>query len=287
MSKLLMLSGLPSSGKSTYAEELVNGGGNWVRVNRDLLRTMLHFDKWSGKNEDVTVMTEKSIVARCLWKGLNVVVDDTNLGLQHKDMWKSVADTAETPVMFEIKTFDTDVWECIKRDEKREKKVGRHVIMNMAMQYDFVPDMKNIVVCDIDGTVADGTHRQHHLDGETKDWKTYFSLMHDDVPRMEVYNAAMDEGVSEDAELVFVSARPEDYRKETEDWLHKHGMDYMHLIMRPQGNKRPDTEVKQKVLDKYLKNYNIVKVYDDRPAVIRMWRENGLKVEDVGNGIEF
>jgi len=32
---------------------------------------------------------------------------------------------------------------------------------------------------------------------------------------------------------------------------------------------------------------DIVKVYDDRPSVIRMWREKGLEVEDVGAGVEF
>lgn len=39
--------------------------------------------------------------------------------------------------------------------------------------------------------------------------------------------------------------------------------------------------------DKYLTGLEILKVFDDRPSVIRMWRENGLLVEDVGNGEEF
>lgn len=246
---------------------------------------MLHFDKWSGRNEEATIKAQRLIARGLLALDYNVIVDDTNLGQSHKDSWEQLA--KDRQANFEVKTFDTTPWECINRDAKREKSVGRAVILNMAMQYDLIPELKNIVVCDIDGTVADGEHRVHHLEGEKKDWKTYFSLMGGDRPQHEVYTAAMEEAVANDGELIFVSARPEDYRKETEDWLHKHGMDYMHLIMRPQGNKRPDTEVKQKVLDKYLKNYNIVKVYDDRPAVIRMWRENGLKVEDVGNGIEF
>ena len=32
---------------------------------------------------------------------------------------------------------------------------------------------------------------------------------------------------------------------------------------------------------------NIFMVFDDRPSVIRMWRENGVKVVDVGDGVEF
>ena len=287
MSKLLMLSGLPASGKSTYAEELVRGGGNWVRVNRDLLRTMLHCDKWSGKNEDITVETEKAVAQYWLRKGHNVVVDDTNLGKSHHDMWWAVANTCDSPVVFEKKKFDVDVWTCIHRDERREKQVGRAVLLNMAMQYDLVPDLKNIVVCDIDGTVADCEHRKHYLDGEKKDWGGFFSEMSKDEPRFEVYQEAMDTAVANNGELIFVSARPDNYRAVTEAWLKYYGMDHLHLIMRPAGTKAPDTEVKQKILDKYLKHYNIVKVFDDRPCVIRMWQENGLDVVDVGPGYEF
>lgn len=39
MPKLLVLKGLPASGKSTYAKELVNKG--WKRVNKDDLRAMI------------------------------------------------------------------------------------------------------------------------------------------------------------------------------------------------------------------------------------------------------
>lgn len=285
MSKLLMLSGLPASGKSTYAKEMVLGGGNWVRVNRDLLRTMLHFDKWSGKNEDITVKLEKQIARACLMNNINVIVDDTNLSEGHREMWKQLA--KEEISGFEVKTFDTDAWECIKRDEKREKKVGRHLILNMAMQYNLVPNLKNIVVCDIDGTVADITHRLEYVKGDKKDWKAFFGAMDKDTRRWSVYKQAMEEAVANDGELIFVSARPEDYREVTEKWLADNFMEHTHLIMRPSGNSRPDTEVKQAIYDKFLKKYNIIKVYDDRPSVIRMWRENGLEVEDVGSGKEF
>jgi len=282
MSKVLILSGLPASGKSTYAEELVKGGGNWVRINRDLLRTMLHFDKWSGPNEGMTINAARAIAERALYNGKNVIIDDTNL----KDNgWAMIAKRSGAKV--EMKRIDTDVWECIKRDEKRENKVGRAVILNMAMQYDLVPGLKKIVVCDIDGTVADCEHRKHYLEGEKKDWKGFFSEMGKDTPRHHIYDDAMDMAVHHDGELIFVSARPEDYREETEEWLRYYGMDHLHLIMRRSGDKRPDVDVKEDIYNKYLQHYEIVKVYDDRPCVIRMWESNGLDVVDVGPGYEF
>lgn len=61
---MYIMQGLPGSGKSTKAEEIVehDGKGNTVRLNRDLLRTMLHFDKWSGRNEGITKDVRRATV---------------------------------------------------------------------------------------------------------------------------------------------------------------------------------------------------------------------------------
>jgi tRNA uridine 5-carbamoylmethylation protein Kti12 len=48
------MKGLPACGKSTKAEEIIRNAGNTVRINKDLLRTMLHFDKFTHVNEEHT-----------------------------------------------------------------------------------------------------------------------------------------------------------------------------------------------------------------------------------------
>ena len=53
MAKLLVLSGLPASGKTTKCMELL-AHGNTVRLNKDLMRNMLHNDKFTGVNESIT-----------------------------------------------------------------------------------------------------------------------------------------------------------------------------------------------------------------------------------------
>ena len=287
--KLLLLKGLPASGKSTIAKEIVAQGG-WVRVNRDLLRTMLHFDKWSGRNEDLTVEAEKSIVRYCLGKKINVVVDDTNLNPRNKDMWKEVAN--EFPgTNFEVQEIPTPMEVCIERDKGREKAVGRDVITNMALQYGLYPKpAKGFVLCDLDGTLCDIEHRLKYAKGEEKDWGKFFAGIPDDKLRQETLDKLL---AYEEAghEIIFVSARPEDHREATEVWLEKALNGYrIHktLIICTAHNKRDDVEVKQQVFDNYFKDkYPIEVVIDDRPKVIRMWRENGLNVIDVGPGVEF
>lgn len=280
--------GLPASGKSSKAKEMIKGGGEFFRVNRDLLREMLHCNVWTGKREGITIDAAQMLVANILTQGKNVIVDDTNLGDKHIEMWKMMAQNfgAKFEVVDMMK--DTTVEQCIERDMDRIDKpaVGRAVIMNMAIQYGHT-DLKKIVVCDIDGTVADCSHRQHHVRGDKKDWKEFFATMDKDTPRMDVYKNALNDAEANDAQLLFVSARPEDYREVTEQWLRDNGMEHYHLIMRRKGDKRPDTDVKFDIYKQYLKQFDIVKVIDDRPAVIRMWQEQGLEVEDVGNGEEF
>ena len=54
-----------------------------------------------------------------------------------------------------------------------------------------------------------------------------------------------------------VTGRPERTRKDTEKWLRKHGVPFHVLHMRGDGDRRPDSEVKKDILDKYFVKENI------------------------------
>lgn len=144
---------------------------------------------------------------------------------------------------------------------------------------------KQIVVVDIDGTLADISHRQHYIKGKRKRWQKFFQAMDKDLPVPAV--AAKVRMLSQDHTIILVSSRPNDYRKLTEEWLNKHKIPYQQLFMREPGDFRDDEVVKQEILNTSLNKGEIKLVIDDRPRVIRMWRRNGLKVEDVGDEIEF
>lgn len=290
MAKLIMMRGLPASGKSTRAKEIVKQGG-WVRVNRDLLRTMLHFDKFTGRNEGLTVDAEKAITLSLLKANTNVVVDDCNLGDNNKDMWKNVAVEAEAS--FEVESVDVPVSTCRFRDADRDKKVGSDVITNMALRYGLHPKPeKGYVLCDLDGTLANIKHRLMYAKGNTKDWGKFFAGISEDTLRDDVADVVADYA-QQGYDIIFVTARPEDYKKQTLVWLIKNMESrlpngFLTLIMRRENDKRPDTEVKQQILDLFFPDRSLIEVViDDRPSVIRMWEGNGLKVKDVGEGIDF
>lgn len=286
MPKLTMMRGLPASGKSTKAQELISG--DTFRVNRDLLRTMLHFDNWTGKNEKVVIDAQLHLAVTLLLNGKSVVVDDTNLNPKNEMRWAAVAQHcgAEFEVIDMMEGLT--VADCLLRNAKREKKVPDHVIRNMALESKYF-EFPAIVVCDIDGTLANVDHRRHFVrtDGQKKDWKGFFAAMDKDTLRDDVLEKVNTVCSENDAGLVLVSARPEEYRAVTEKWLLENGVFYDALIMRRTGDKRPDTEVKREMFERYLRRYDIECVFDDRPSVIRMWRELGLEVVDCGDGEEF
>lgn len=293
MAKLTCLRGLPASGKSSKAKELMETSGNTVRVNKDLLRKMLHFEKFSGRNEGITHSVSKIIVKKMLSENVNVIVDDTNLNPKIMNEWKEVA--KEMDAKFEIVEMDTDVHECVLRDMNRQDSVGGHVIKNMALQYGIQkPEDDSIIICDLDGTLCDITHRLHYVKNKDnnpefkKDWKGFFNGIEGDTPRKIVVDKLIEE-YNNGRNIIYVSARPETYRKETEAWLTKHNLTFAWtLIMRPANDKRDDTEVKKDILNKYFPNRKAISlVIDDRPSVIRMWEKEGLKVLDVGKGEEF
>lgn len=304
-----MLKGLPRTGKSTYAKKYVISSGNHVRVNRDDLRQMLHNGKWSHLNEKSTILAQEAIVRAMLLNGKSVLVDDTNLTEKHKNKWSSIA--RECGSTFMTKEFTNDLPALVQRDNKAEEgnKRGRHVIENMAIQHGYTTfEDDSLVLCDIDGTIADCMHRVHHVTKEPKDWKSFFDEMGNDTLKTFTFKMLLD-FFKDGKRIIFVSARPEQYRKMTEDWLRKHNMipwnepstrslfsansitgdiiPYDALILRKENDSREDTIVKQQILDTFFDKRTISHVIDDRPCVVRMWKENGLNVIDVGDGKEF
>lgn len=285
MAKMTICIGLPASGKSTKAKELV-ANGNTVRINKDLLRTMLHFDKFSRNNESNTRDAARGLASMYLANDTNIIIDDTNLNPGTLQSWKDLAKQHNAHIEY-ADMRDVSVEECIRRDIHR-KSVGMHVIQKMALQYLNYLIGANVVVCDLDGTLCNISHRQHLAHGETKDWDAFFAGIPDDKLRKDVETKVHYCCSDTNSQLILVSARPEKCRLDTAKWLNDNcSLHYTALIMREDGDKRPDTEVKNDIYDKYLKQLNIVKVFDDRPCVIRMWRDKGLEVVDVGNGVEF
>ena len=288
MARITIMRGLPGSGKSTHAQELAEKSGNMIRVDKDLLREMLHFGKWSGVNEGITREVEKLIAMYILTStNKTLVVDDTNLKPEDLAYWKNIAGMAGG-VTTKLVEMRTPIEECIANDAARPKPVGRATIIKLALkagvEVEKILPTKQTVIVDVDGTLANVKHRLKYVKKTPKDWKSFFDAAVNDPPNQEIVD--MVNALAKKYNIVIVSGRPERYREMTTEWLEGNGVRYDVLLMRPDNNSRDDDEVKAKLFDDYLSKLNIKLVIDDRPSVIRMWKEKGLEVLDVGPGPE-
>ena len=145
-----------------------------------------------------------------------------------------------------------------------------------------------MLVCfDIDGTLADVTHRVHYWRQTPKNWKMFKSEMVNDPPIEPMCKLARVMANS-DQDVIVCCGRSEDTRAMTVAWLQKHGIKFEKLYMRAENDYRSDDIIKKELLDKIVDDWGKKPdiVFDDRPRVVKMWRDNGVFVADVYQGEE-
>lgn len=131
------------------------------------------------------------------------------------------------------------------------------------------------IIVDIDGTVA-----LKATDRSPYDWHR----VGEDLPNGSVITVVRHMHVA-GYRLIVTSGRMETCRRETEDWLARNSLFPDVLLMRAEGDFRPDTEVKREMFEHAIADhYNILIVFDDRQKVVDMWRELGLIVAQVAPG---
>ena len=160
------------------------------------------------------------------------------------------------------------------------------------------------VIFDVDGTLLDISHRLHLIGAKqvgdpgvrtsltnSKRWKEFRDpkLKGWDepiLPVMLIMNALHVEGHRVIIASGRIKSEGPDTIKTLKRWVPY--IDSVPMYMREDKDYRPDFEVKLDLLHQMRnEGFNPTFVFDDRPSVIRMWREQGLLVADVGKGKEF
>lgn len=144
------------------------------------------------------------------------------------------------------------------------------------------------IICDLDGTLCDCSHRRHFVSGGRKDYDKFNAACVDDplvIPIAELVMAMY----ADDYEIIFCSGRGNEWRHETIEWIEDmRVVPNFHLYMRPEGDYRSDVVVKREMLRQIeQEGYEVLFVVDDRPDVLRMWRQEGLFTLAVGPLVDF
>jgi len=250
MRTLFILRGLPGSGKSTVAAELIRKEPKrFVRINRDDLRGMA---VGPGNNphvrddnrEDLMRVLKEQAVREAFKAGYDVILDDTHLvSMTVKKLHQLAASIGDVTVI--EKGINIDVETCVKRDAARTgfAHVGEKVIRDMARGAGlekgrklndktnyypprwaptgaegtcagFDPDSRlpKAIMCDLDGTLAliDGRSPYDATDCDVKDKPNW--------PVIQAVMAMHKQGVK----VIFMSGRDVKYRPETVRFIEKY-----------------------------------------------------------------
>lgn len=154
------------------------------------------------------------------------------------------------------------------------------------------------IIVDIDGTLANCSHRLHHIrnfesDKEATfkaDWDAFYQDCMDDSPikpTVRLVKSLADR----DYCIILVTGRSGKYRNQTELWLEGHDIPYDLLLMRGHGDHTPDRDIKRAWLEMIrggqiaLPNAEFPTIaLEDRKRVVDMWREEGLVCYQVDEG---
>ena len=162
-----------------------------------------------------------------------------------------------------------------------------------------------VVICDIDGTIANNDHRAWLISGFDKEgnempkrWDSFYEACDGDKPHGEVCDLVR--VLRQHYMVLFWSGRMDKgtTRQKTWDWLrgqfglsggsyYKPSGNHLEPIlrMRPNDDFTPDHELKRGWLHSLReKTTDIAFVLDDRKKVVDMWREEGLVCLQVAPG---
>ena len=138
---------------------------------------------------------------------------------------------------------------------------------------------RDCYIWDLDGTLADSSHRAHHLQRSPIDWGAYYEKLSEDTPiqpaatifhSLRLYHPQVAH--------IIVTMRLESYCKQTNYWLLLHGLRPDVLYMQQEGDHRDAAVVKNEYLwcIKNALGYNPILAFDDHQPIVDMYRANGV-----------
>lgn len=134
-----------------------------------------------------------------------------------------------------------------------------------------------IAVFDIDGVLADATHRQHHLASRPKDWDAFFGGVGADPVIEAGVRRYLEEATRH--EIVLMSGRPERTRRDTQEWLARNGLGEPRMVLREDADFRPAAVVKSELIGLVATPTEVAVVVDDDESVVARLTAMGYPAE--------
>lgn len=130
--EVLLMQGLPASGKSTLAKQMCKDDDTYIRLCRDDLREMI--GSYNNFEHEPMIKEFNYALAEIIANhGYNLIIDGINFSQSTINHWKEFA--IRKDMDFRIKFVYCNFRECIRRDKFRENSVGEEVIESIYKKY--------------------------------------------------------------------------------------------------------------------------------------------------------
>ena len=143
--------------------------------------------------------------------------------------------------------------------------------------------MRDAVIFDIDGTLADVDEFLHHLvhrPDSPRDWEGFHTAVGEAKVKQDILSMLHLYEIR-GVHIILLTSRNIEWFNETVAWLGKNHIDYDMLVMRSKNDRRPAPEFKEDRLKRIMLEYNIVHLFDDHPGVCGVAKELGIPVTKV------
>ena len=287
--QILILVGVPGSGKSTFAKYFIRTEENWIRVCRDDIRMMQfsHANLSNYQEKMITEMLDTSITS-LLRNKTNVLIDATHCRVSYLEHY---INKFNTKADIHFKVFEEDEATIIARCEQRASNTGKVIppqvqkryknefeILKQTFDFSTRPLQKEeeikilkqdqslpkAIICDLDGTLALMNGR-NPFDASRCDKDNL------NIPVANTLKIFANAGY----QILLVSGREDRFREPTLTFLSNHAIPFTHLWMRPSKDSRKDAIVKKEIFEREIQNKFFVEfVLDDRDQVVDLWRRD-------------
>lgn len=132
------------------------------------------------------------------------------------------------------------------------------------------------VIVDVDGTLCDVSGIRHYVAPEHKnrDFHTFHKASAFCPPMLDTL-AWVEQHRRAGSAIIVVTARERRWEHLTRTWLHKYNVGFDALLMRPNGDYRPDQIIKSEILDDVrAAGFGVIAAIDDNPAIVALWEAN-------------